>query len=75
MSILLCNSFDDAIIAYVVKKWSNEETDIVLGRTMVQKICYFLKAKGIPLAEHKSIYLEFNLIIRSESGCTSMLLC
>ena len=33
----------------MVKKWNEEGTDIVLGRTMIQKICYFLKAKGVPL--------------------------
>lgn len=56
MSIVLCNSLDDAIIAYVVKKWSDEKTNIALGRTMIQKICYFLKAKGIPLEFKFDIY-------------------
>lgn len=56
MNILLCDSFDNAIIAYIVKKWSEVKTNIALGRTMVQKICYFLKAKGIPLDFKFDIY-------------------
>lgn len=56
MNILLCNSFEDAVITYVVENWGNGQTDIPLGRTMVQKICYFLKAKGIPLDFKFDIY-------------------
>lgn len=48
MSVNLCNSLDDAIIAYVTKKW-NEKAQNKLGRTIIQKICYFIKSKGIPL--------------------------
>lgn len=49
MSILLCNSYDDAIIAYVAKQWKDNNLGIDLGRTMIQKLCYFLKAGGVPL--------------------------
>ncbi|MDD2422388.1 MAG: hypothetical protein PHU78_09670 [Heliobacteriaceae bacterium] len=56
MSILLCDSFEDAVITYVVKNWGNGQTNIPLGRTLIQKICYFLKAKGIPLDFKFDIY-------------------
>jgi len=39
-------SFEDALITYVVKKWDSK---IELGRTVMQKLCYFLKAKGVPI--------------------------
>jgi len=48
-------SFEDAIVAYIVKYWkllSNQE----LGRTVMQKLCYFLKAKGIPINYAFEIY-------------------
>lgn len=48
MDILLSNRFDDAIVAYIVKKW-NEISDIPLGRTIIQKLCYFVKSKGVSL--------------------------
>ncbi|KNY30211.1 hypothetical protein [Pseudobacteroides cellulosolvens] len=48
MEILLCNKLDDAIVAYIVKKW-NEVSEVPLGRTIIQKLCYFAKSKGIPL--------------------------
>jgi uncharacterized protein YwgA len=48
MDILLCNKLDDAIVAYIVKKW-NELSEVPLGRTIIQKLCYFVKSKGVPL--------------------------
>ncbi|HHV99137.1 MAG TPA: hypothetical protein GXX36_06135 [Clostridiaceae bacterium] len=48
MDILLCDKLDDAIVAYIVKKW-NELSEIPLGRTIIQKLCYFVKSKGVPL--------------------------
>lgn len=48
MSVVLCTEFDDAVVAYIVKKW-NELSQIPLGRTIIQKICYFIKSKGVPL--------------------------
>jgi uncharacterized protein YwgA len=48
MDILLCNRFDDAIVAYIVKRW-NECSGVPLGRTIIQKLCYFVKSKGVPL--------------------------
>ena len=40
-------SFEDAVVAYVAQQW--ESTTTQLGRTVMQKVCYFLKAKGVPL--------------------------
>lgn len=55
VKILVCNTFDDAIVAYVVQKW-REVGNTHFGRTMVQKVCYFLKAKGIPLEYDFDMY-------------------
>ncbi|HHY38389.1 MAG TPA: hypothetical protein GX507_05615 [Clostridia bacterium] len=38
--------FEDALVAYVAQQWRSTSQ---LGRTVMQKICYFLKAKGIPM--------------------------
>lgn len=46
MTILLCDTLDDAFVAYVTK--FAKSIDYKIGRTLLQKICYFLKAKGIP---------------------------
>jgi|GEM_PF-423896 len=48
MSVVLCKEIDDAIVAYIVKKWS-ELSKVPLGRTIIQKICYFIKSIGVPL--------------------------
>lgn len=40
-------SFEDAVVAYVAQHWESTTTE--LGRTVMQKVCYFLKAKGVPL--------------------------
>lgn len=40
-------SFEDAVVAYVAQQWNQTATQ--LGRTVMQKVCYFLKAKGIPI--------------------------
>ncbi len=55
MDILLCNKFDDAIVAYIVKKW-NDLSGVPLGRTIIQKLCYFVKSKGVPLDYDFDIY-------------------
>jgi uncharacterized protein YwgA len=44
----LCNEFKDAIVALVVKRWSDRKPD-GLGRTMLQKLVYFIQAKGVPV--------------------------
>lgn len=38
----------EVFLAYIVKQYKEE--DGVLGRTQIQKLCYFIKAKGVPLA-------------------------
>lgn len=38
-------SFEDAVVAYVARQWESATTQ--LGRTVMQKLCYFLKAKTI----------------------------
>ena len=38
----------DALVAYVVKSFSNR-TNNYLGRTAIQKICYFAQVLGVPL--------------------------
>jgi hypothetical protein len=48
MSLLFCDSFDDAIVAYIIKRWPNY-SQVKIGRILIQKISYFVKAKGIPL--------------------------
>ena len=55
MNILLCKKLDDAIVAYIIKKW-NENSDVKLGRTVLQKICYFAKSKNVPLSYDFDIY-------------------
>ncbi len=55
MNILLCNKLDDAIVAYMVKKW-NKLSDIPLGRTVIQKLCYFIKSKGVPIDHDFDMY-------------------
>lgn len=40
-------SFEDAVVAYVAQQWNLTATQ--LGRTVMQKVCYFLKAKGVPI--------------------------
>jgi|GEM_PF-4107077 len=54
--ILLSNSFDDAVIAYTAKQWYNTPDHINLGRTILQKICYFIKSKGVPIDFEFDIY-------------------
>jgi len=38
---------EDALVAYIVRQWKSQK--IKIGRTVVQKICYFLKAQGVPV--------------------------
>ncbi len=56
MTILLCDKLDDAIIAYIVKKWNEVNLKVKPGRTIIQKVVYFLKAKGIPINYDFEIY-------------------
>lgn len=45
----------DVLLAYIVKKW-HEISHKGLGRIQLQKICYFCKAKGVPLTFEFALY-------------------
>lgn len=47
MKIGFGHYLEDALVAYIVKQWKSQK--IKIGRTVVQKICYFLKAQGVPM--------------------------
>lgn len=49
------NSSDHALTAYLVKNY-NQMTNRPLGRTILQKLCYLAKAKGIPFSFSFDIY-------------------
>lgn len=52
---MLSKRWEDALIAYAIKEWLlRSHTEI--GRTIVQKIAYFLKAKGVPMDYDFDIY-------------------
>ncbi len=52
---LLSKTFAHAAVAYLVKKYS-EVGDKELGRTILQKLCYFAKANGVPLPFRFEMY-------------------
>lgn len=56
MSVLLCDRYEDAVVACVVQRWAIKNSSATLGRILIQKICYFLKAKGIPLGFEFDMY-------------------
>lgn len=45
----------DALLAYLIKSY-NAVSDRSLGRTVLQKLCYFAQASGVPLPFHFEIY-------------------
>lgn len=48
--------FEDAVIACVVEGWSRRTSEYI-SRTALQKLMYFLKASGVPLAiNHRMHY-------------------
>lgn len=55
ISVLLSNHRDDALLAYLIKSWF-EKNRMGMGRTLVQKLCYFLKARSVPLRFEFEIY-------------------
>jgi uncharacterized protein YwgA len=52
---LLSKTFAHAAVAYLVKRYS-EVGDNKLGRTILQKLCYFSKASGVPLPFRFDMY-------------------
>lgn len=49
------HTFEEAVVSYVVRQWGETNTG-ALGRTVLQKLLYFAKAKGVPLALDYDIY-------------------
>lgn len=47
--------FEDAVIAHVVEDWY-EQTGEYIDRTVLQRLMYFLKASGVPLAINHRIH-------------------
>lgn len=55
MAVILSRRWEDALIAYAIKEWTLR-SHTKIGRTIVQKIAYFLKAKGVPMDYEFDIY-------------------
>lgn len=53
--IFFADKIADALLAYLIKSY-NEASDRTLGRTILQKLCYFAKASGVPLPFRFEIY-------------------
>jgi uncharacterized protein YwgA len=53
--IFFADKIADALLAYLIKSF-NEAGDRTLGRTILQKLCYFAKASGVPLPFRFEIY-------------------
>jgi|ADurb_Gel_01_Slu_FD_contig_71_831128_length_1944_multi_2_in_0_out_0_2 hypothetical protein len=49
------HTFDEAVVAYVVRQWPKTNTG-ALGRTFLQKLLYFARAKGVPLTLEYDIH-------------------
>lgn len=52
---LLPKGLTDALVAYLVKAYKTKSNN-KLGRTILQKLCYFAKASGVPLPFRFEIY-------------------
>lgn len=53
---VFCNGFQDAVVSSVIKKWNEKGTRKKLGRTILQKLIYFLKEKEVPLSFEYSLH-------------------
>lgn len=53
--IYFADKVADALLAYLIKSY-NQASDRTLGRTILQKLCYFAKASGVPLPFRFEIY-------------------
>ena len=49
------DTYKDALIVKLVCDW-NESSTVPLGRTLIQKLCYFAEAVGVPLGYAFSVY-------------------
>ena len=52
---LLSTDLKHALVAYLIKKYA-EISKVKLGRTILQKLCYFAKSQGAPLPFQFEIY-------------------
>lgn len=50
-----CNEFEDAVVASIIRKW-RLAGGRKLGRTILQKLTYFVKAKGVPVSFDFELY-------------------
>jgi uncharacterized protein len=53
--IFFADKATDALIAYLIRSYT-EVSGRILGRTILQKLCYFAKASGVPLPFRFEIY-------------------
>ncbi|SRR6266566_4587574 len=53
--IIYSDKFSDALVAYLIKKYS-KVSKRVLGRTILQKLCYFATSSGVPLPFRFEMY-------------------
>ncbi len=53
--IFFADKVADALLAYLIKSY-NQASDRTLGKTILQKLCYFAKASGVPLPFRFEIY-------------------
>jgi hypothetical protein len=53
--IFFADKVGDALLAYLIKSYT-ETSSRTLGRTILQKLCYFAKASGVPLPFRFEIY-------------------
>ncbi len=53
--IFFADKVADALLAYLIKSYT-ETSSKTLGRTILQKLCYFAKASGVPLPFRFEIY-------------------
>jgi uncharacterized protein YwgA len=53
--IFFADKVADALLAYLIKSYTGTSSE-TLGRTILQKLCYFAKASGVPLPFRFEIY-------------------
>lgn len=53
--MFFADKVSDALLAYLIKSYT-EASSRTLGRTILQKLCYFAKASGVPLPFRFEIY-------------------
>lgn len=50
MGVSATNNFNDALVLYILKRLLENKNQEEIGRTLMQKICYFAKVMGLPLS-------------------------